>query len=139
MSEGNVNRFVRVVEAFNRLSEAGEPNPEGLQDFLALLDPEIRFEPQQAALEGVFVGHEGVMRWLADLAEHYAGGRMEVPDIREVDGRVLGLGTLRVIGKGSGIEAEVPVAFVARFHGGLLTECKDYGEPKLALEAAGLG
>ena len=48
------------------------------------------------------------------------------------------LGTLRVIGRSSGIETEVPVAFVARFRDGLMTECKDYGDKSRALEAAGL-
>ena len=99
---------------------------------------EIQFEPQQAALEGGYVGHEGVMRWVADLAEHYAGGHMDIPDIRDLDDRLLALGTLRVIGRGSGIETEVPVAFVARFRDGLMTKCKDYGDKGLALEAAGL-
>ena len=138
MSEENVNRFIEALEAFNRMSETAEANLEALRGFLGIMDPEIQFEPQQAALEGGYVGHEGVSRWLADLAEHYAGGHMDLPDIRDLDDRVLALGTLRVIGRGSGIETEVPVAFVARFRDGLMTECKDYGDKSRALEAAGL-
>ena len=138
MSQENVNSFIEALEAFNRMGEGGEPNLEDLRGFLGIMDPEIQFEPQQAALEGGYVGHEGVMRWVADLAEHYAGGHMDIPDIRDLDDRLFALGTLRVIGRGSGIETEVPVAFVARFRDGLMTECKDYGDKSLALEAAGL-
>jgi ketosteroid isomerase-like protein len=138
MSEENVNRFIKALEAFNRMSETAEANLEDLRGFLGIMDPGIQFEPQQAALEGGYVGHEGVIRWLADLAEHYAGGHMDLPDFRDLDDRVLALGTLRVIGRGSGIETEVPVAFVARFRDGLMTECNDYGDKSRALEAAGL-
>jgi ketosteroid isomerase-like protein len=148
MSQENVNRFIEALEAFNRMGETAEAAPavivtpaanlEALRGFLGIMDPEIQFEPQQAALEGGYVGHEGVIRWLADLAEHYAGGHMDLPDIRDLDDRVLALGTLRVIGRGSGIEAEVPVAFVARFRNGFMTECKDYGDKSRAIEAAGL-
>jgi hypothetical protein len=138
MSEENVNRFIEALEAFNRMSETAEANLEALRGFLGIMDPEIQFEPQQAALEGGYVGHVGVIRWLADLAEHYAGGHMDLPDIRDLDDRVLALGTLRVTGRGSGIETEVPVAFVARLRDGLMTECKDYGDKSRALEAAEL-
>jgi hypothetical protein len=72
MSEANVDRFIELVEVFNRLSEAGEEfNREPLRGFLGVMDPKIQFQPQQFALQGGYVGHEGVLQWLADLAEHY--------------------------------------------------------------------
>jgi hypothetical protein len=72
MSEANVDRFIELVEAFNRLSEAAEGfNREALRGLLGVMDPEIQFQPQQSALQGGYVGHEGVLQWLADLAEHY--------------------------------------------------------------------
>jgi ketosteroid isomerase-like protein len=139
MSQDNVDRFIQATEAFNRLTEAPEAfNPRALQDFLGLMDPEVQFEPQQAALQGGYVGHEGVMHWLADLAQHYKGGHLHCADVRELGELVLALGTLRVIGRGSGIEAEAPVAIVARFREGLITHFKDYGDKDPALEAAGL-
>ena len=139
MSEEDVDRFIEATEAFNRLTEAPEAfDPRALEDFLGVMDPEVQFEPQQAALEGGYVGHEGVMQWLADLAQHYKGGDIHCPDIRDLEDQVLALGTLRVIGRGSGIEAEVPVAIVASFRDGLITHFKDYGDKGQALEAAGL-
>jgi hypothetical protein len=52
--------------------------------------------------------------------------------------RVLALGTLRTVGRGSGIEQEISVAFLVTYRDGLCTHLKDYGEWGQALEAAGL-
>jgi hypothetical protein len=138
MSEENVVRFAKCQEAFNRLI-ADPPNLEAGLDFLQFMDPDVRFDPQQAVLQGTYVGRDGVATWLMDLAEHYeVGGRLDCPDVRDLGDRVLGLGTLSVTGKGSGIEINVPVAILATFRGDLITDFKDFGDQKPALEAAGL-
>jgi hypothetical protein len=94
----------------------------------------------QATLQGhQYVGLDGVGAWLADLAEHYESGRVDYTEIRDLGSRLLGLGTLHVIGLGSGIEIAVPMAVVASVQDGLITRFKDYGGDKdQALEAAGL-
>jgi ketosteroid isomerase-like protein len=139
MSQEHVDRFVEVTEVFNRFGAAPEAvDPADVKSWIGFFDPNVQFVPQQAALEGGYVGHEGVGQWLADLAEHYAGGHMDLPDIRDLGNRVLALGTLRVTGRGSGIEAEVPVAIMASFRNGLITQFRDYGDKDQALEAAGL-
>jgi hypothetical protein len=51
---------------------------------------------------------------------------------------VVGIGTLRIRGRGSGIETEVPVAAVIRYRNGLMVEFEDYGNREKALEAAGI-
>jgi hypothetical protein len=51
---------------------------------------------------------------------------------------VLATGTLRIRGRGSGVEMEIPMAFLAEFRDGMLVHYKDYGEARLALEAAGI-
>ena len=51
---------------------------------------------------------------------------------------MLALGTVHMIGRGNGIEAEAPVPFVSTVRDGLTTHIKDYGEWARALEAAGL-
>jgi hypothetical protein len=60
------------------------------------------------------------------------------PDVRDLGDRVLALGTIHMIGRGSGIEAEAPVAFVSTVRDGLTTHIKDYGDWAQALEAVGL-
>ena len=139
MSKENVDRFIAVIDAFNRLTEAPDAfDTAVLQAFLGVMHPEIQFEPRQSALQGGYVGREGVMEWLVDLAQHYEGGRLDCSDVRDLGDRVLALGTLRVVGRGSGIAAGVSVAVVARFREGLMTHFKDYGDAASGLEAAGL-
>jgi hypothetical protein len=138
MSQENVARFMKCQEAFNRLI-ADPPNVEAGLEFLQFMAPEVRFEPQQAVLQGTYAGRDGVATWLMDLAEHYeVGGRVDYADIRDLGDRVLGLGTLSVTGKGSGVELNVPVAILATFKDGLIADLKDFGERNQALEAAGL-
>jgi ketosteroid isomerase-like protein len=139
MSQGNVDRFIEMMGAFNRLSKAPEAaDPRDLQDLLGVMDRQVHFEPQQAALEGGYAGHEGVMQWLADLVQHYERGHVHYADIRDLEDEVLALGTLRFTGRGSGIKTEAPVAVLARFRNGLVTHFRDYGDKAQALEAAGL-
>jgi hypothetical protein len=45
---------------------------------------------------------------------------------------------IRIKGRGSGIETEVPAAGTFTFRDGLLIHFKDYGDRQKALEAAGL-
>ncbi len=131
MSRENVERFIEAAEAFNRRDVGA---------LLQIMDPGIQFEPQQAALQGTYVGHQGVGEWLADLVQHYEieSGHVDYADTRDHGDRVLGLGTLRFTGKGSGIQTEAPVAVVASFRNGLMTHFKDYGDKDQALKAAGL-
>ncbi len=142
MSQENVERFVEVMETFNRLISAdAEPldRAAALQDWIGFLDPEIRFEPQQALLQGTYVGQDGATQWIADLAVHYKiGGHVRFSDVRGLGDRVLAIGTLHFTGRGSGIETEAPVAILATFRNGLMTHFKDYGNKDQALEAAGL-
>jgi ketosteroid isomerase-like protein len=129
MSEENVDRFVKGIEAFNRKDIPG---------VLRFMDPEIHFEHRLAALQGDFVGLDGVRGWFADLAEYFENGQIHCPDVRDLGDQVIGLGTLRATGKGSGVETEQTFAVVARYRDGLCTEYIDFGDVDQALEAAGL-
>lgn len=136
MSPKNVERLREATEAFNRWAAAPSSDPSA---FLRFLDPEVQFEPVQAALQTTpYVGLDGVGAWLADLAEHYERGHVDYAEIRDLGDRVLALGTLRVTGMTSGIEIEVPAAVVASFRDGLITHLKDYGDTDQALAAVGL-
>jgi len=139
MSQADADQFTALTRAFNRLAETPDAlDADALQALLRVMDPEVRFEPQQAALEGGYKGHEGVLQWLADLSQTYETGRLACPDVRSVDERVLALGTLHFTGRGSAIKTHAPVAIVAIFQDGLITEFKDYGDSGPALEAVGL-
>jgi ketosteroid isomerase-like protein len=129
MSQENVERFRAVIEAMNRRD---------IESVLQGMDPEIQYEHRLAALEGSFVGLDGVRGWFADLLEHFGAWRIYCEDIRDLGDRVLALGTIRATGKESGVETELPFTVVARIKDGLMVHFTDYGDRDKALEAAGL-
>ena len=133
MSEENVDRFLEATEAFNDAFSRGD-----VERWLKTFHPGAVLELQNAALEGDYVGHDGLRRFFAEFAEVFELFILDYPDVRDLGDRVLGLGTARTIGRGSRIESELPVAIVASYRDGLCTHLKDYGEWGQALEAAGL-
>jgi ketosteroid isomerase-like protein len=102
------------------------------------MDPKIRFEHRLAALEGNFVGIDGVRGWFADLLENFDAWRIDCPDIRDLGDRVLALGTIKATGTERGVETELPLTVVARFKDERITNFTDFGDRAKALEAAGL-
>ena len=62
MSQENVDRFVQGIEAMNRVDIPGA---------LRSYDPEIQFAHRLAALQGDYVGLDGVGGFFADFAEHF--------------------------------------------------------------------
>jgi ketosteroid isomerase-like protein len=129
MSQENVDRFVKLIEAFNRLDTAGA---------LRFMDPEIRFEHRVGALQGDYTGLDGVRRFFEDFAEHFETLQVHCPDVRDLGDRVLALGTAQATGKASGAETELPFTVVASFRNGRITHFTDFGDKDQALEAAGL-
>jgi len=127
----NTDLFLRGAEAFNL---GDDPLME------AIVDEQIELEPRRAATEGTFRGHAGVRAFLADTRESFDRFELDYPDVRDLgDGRVLALGRIRIRGRGSGVETEVPTAVIATFRDGRMTRFKDFGEHAAALGAPGLG
>jgi ketosteroid isomerase-like protein len=129
MSQENVDRFLEAVQLWNR---------QDLPGVLRILDPEIRFEHRLAALEGSYVGVDGVRGFFADLAEHFDTWEIDCRDVRDLGDRVLALGINHATGKESGVETELPFTVVASFRQGRITHFIDFGNKDQALEAAGL-
>ena len=90
------------------------------------------------ARSSVTQAHAGVRRFLADTAETFELFRPAYADIRDLGDRVLAIGSIRVRGRGSGVDTDIPTAGIAEYRAGLLWRWKDYGEARLALEASGL-
>ncbi len=102
------------------------------------MDPEVDWVPQRAPVQGAYVGRASVKRFAQDTRETFEVFEPHYSDVRDLGDRVLGIGTLRIRGRGSGVETEVPSAVLVRFKAGLIAEFKDYVEPAKALEAARL-
>ena len=129
MSRENVEVVREAIEAMNRRD---------IEGVLRLMDPKIRFEHRLAALQGNFVGIDGVRGWFADLVESFDAWQIHCPDIRDLGDRVLALGTLKATGAESGVETELPLTVVAQFKDERITDFTDFGDREKALEAAGL-
>ena len=129
MSQENVDRIREGIEAWNRAD---------LDGMLRAMAPDIRFEHRLAALEGSFVGIDGVRDWNAGLFDAFETWHIDCPDRRDLGDQVLALGTLRATGRESGVETEQPFTVVARFKDGLVIEFTDYGDKEQALRAVGL-
>jgi ketosteroid isomerase-like protein len=129
-SPGYIEAFLRGTDAINR----GD-----LTAVLEVIDENSVFEPLRSATEGAFIGPEGMKRFLADTAETFELFKATYPDIRDLgDGRLIAIGTIRIRGRGSGVESDVPTAALVEFRNGVLSLYKDYGDARHALEAAGL-
>jgi ketosteroid isomerase-like protein len=130
MSPDNLELFHRAVRAWSEFDE---------ETALELSSDDIEFHALRSATEGPYRGHEGIRAFFADNRESFEVFHPSYDEIRDLgDGRMIGLGSIRIRGKGSGVETDVPSAVVVTFRDGRLAQLRDYGDRQAALEAAGL-
>ena len=129
MSQENVEAFRRGADAISR----GD-----VVDIPQLVHPEAVFEPLRSATEGAYVGHEGMRSFIADTEEMFEIFQISYTDIRDLGDRLVAIGSIRMRARESGVETDVPSAAIVEYVDGLLFRYKDYGQARLALEAAGL-
>jgi ketosteroid isomerase-like protein len=129
MSDENLARAREWAEAVNRMDA----------DWMVEhASPEVVWEPLRAGTEGAFHGHEGLRAFIKDTEESFESFEGSASEMRAIPDGALVVGTIRIKGRGSGIETEVPAAGIMTFRDGLLVRFKDYGDRQKAFEAAGL-
>jgi ketosteroid isomerase-like protein len=121
----NIELVHRGVEGLNR----GEVD-------LEIIDPEVVFIPMRAPVQGAYHGHDGIRAFVADNQESFEVFHVTIEETHDLGDRVVAIGTLRVRGKGSGAEVEVPTASVSTYRDGRLIRFEEFGERTLALQAA---
>ena len=130
MSQENVELFHRGVIAVNR----GD-----IEYMVRHSTEDVVFIPARSAVEGPFVGHEGLRRFFADNAANFETFRASYDDVRDLgDDRVLAIGTIHIRGRGGGVETDIPDAGVMTFRDGKMSRWEDFRERHLALKAVGL-
>jgi ketosteroid isomerase-like protein len=129
MSDENVARCREWLEAVNRM------DADWMAEHAA---PEVMWEPLRAETEGAFHGNEGLRAFIEDTEESFESFHGTVSEIRGIGDGVLVVGTIRIKGRGSGIETDIPAAGIFTFRDGLLVSFKDYGDRQKALDAAGI-
>ena len=130
MATEDVEMIKRAVQAWADFDE---------EQALELTSEDIEFFALRSATEGTYHGHEGVRAFFADNRESFELFQPRYDELRDLgDGRVLGIGSIRIRGRGSGVETDVPSAVIATVRDGRIVHFKDYGDARAALEAAGL-
>ena len=131
MTSHHIEAFLRGVDAINRGDAEGT---------LDLVGEETVFEPLRAGTEGAFVGPEGMRRFLADTAETFELFKASYTDVRDLgDDRLLAIGTIRMRGRLSSLESDIPSAAIVEFKDGRMLRYKDYGDVQVALRTVAMG
>ena len=121
--------FTAAIDAAN----AGDYGP-----MLALSDPDVVFEPRRSAVQGKYLGPQGVEAFWADTTQTFDLFQLTYVDIREAGDFLVAIGTIRVRGRGSGVETTIPSAAVVEYRGEKVILFKDYVDAGQALAAAGI-
>jgi ketosteroid isomerase-like protein len=120
----------RGLEAFNRA------------DIAALMEachPDAEFVPLRAVLEGVtYRGEEGLRKFFDETSEEWSKLRIEPQEFLEAGDRVLLLGRFQARGRASGVEVDVPAAWVFDMRAGRVARLQAYTDQAEARAAAGL-
>jgi ketosteroid isomerase-like protein len=121
------------------LSMAGAVNRRDIAHLIDHTTEDFVLTPGRSAVEGSFVGHEGIRRFFADNAESFELFELHADDVRAVgDDRVLVIGNVHARSRGGGVELDIPYAVVATFRDGKASRWEDFRERHLALKAVGL-
>ena len=132
MSQENVDKARSAVEAWNRSD---------VDAYLELLHPDCEWYSdvigRMEGAETVYRGREAIRRFWDEWHSVW-NLTIEVSEYRDLGDTVLTLGRLRARGKASGIELDVPVAYVGESEEGLIRRLRAYLDPQQALEAVGL-
>jgi ketosteroid isomerase-like protein len=129
MSQDNVEAFRQTAEAISQGA---------VEAALALVAEDAVVKAARSAVQGDYLGHDGVRQFFADNAESFEVFQLNLHEVRDLGDKVLAIGTIRLRGREGGVETEVPMAGVAVFRSGKLSRWEDFRDRRLALEAVGL-
>ena len=135
MSQENVE-IVRQVIAAHRSDDLEA----GKKAFLALWDPSCEYIRVTAALEPqTYRGHDGIRRYLSDMADDWEEWRAEAGEILDVsEDTVVATGRFHGTGKSSGVPVQARLAAVFVLSEGKILRGHTYPSREEALEAVGL-
>lgn len=131
MSQDKVAVFRRAVERFNlRDTDA----------VAALVTEDFEFVPYLAAIleTSTYRGAEGLRQYRRDADAAWDEILVLLDSVRSLGDRLLATGELRGRGRGSGLEVELPLTWLAEFRGDRLSSVRSYASESEAVEAAGV-
>ena len=130
MSQAPVEIVRAAFEAWNR---------DDLDALLGLWGEDSEFYPLRAQLEGrPYRGHEGLRRFVGELAEEWREVRFEVDELHETGEQVVGSGRFRARGRTSGVDLNVPLGVIGAVRNERIVYGRMFSDPADAFEIAGL-
>jgi ketosteroid isomerase-like protein len=120
------------IAALNRGDAAG---------IAAVLDADVELVPLKAAVDGsVYHGHEGMRRWLADMAEDWDEYGLILEDVEEVGPRrLLVRAKVSMRSRASGVAIDSPAAWLCDLRAGKVTRIEFFADAQAARAAAAAG
>jgi ketosteroid isomerase-like protein len=130
MSQENVERSYRVIDAFNR----GD-----VEAARSLLDEDVEVISRLAPMgEGRYRGHDGFLRWQQNLRDVFPDWHTEFVEVRDVGDFTMGLVRMRGHGDESGAPVDQVIWQVGEWREGKLVRLSSHDSEAEALEAVGL-
>ena len=129
MSATDVETIRRGIAALN----SGD-----VDGMASTLDPDVELVPLRAVLDGTsYRGHEGLRRWMDDMAEDWTRFEVAVDEVRELTpGRLLVLATMRLRGRSSGVALDSPGAWLCEMHGARVSRIQFFADSESAVAAS---
>lgn len=112
---------------------------QGVDGIAEMLGPDYELHMEALFLDGrVYRGVEGLRQWRRELEEVFEYDRFDIRAVhRHEDARVQ-IGRLYTRGRGSGVEAVTPLAYVLRIREGKVVRTTMYADIERALLDAGI-
>jgi ketosteroid isomerase-like protein len=88
---------------------------------------------------GGYVGHAGIREYFVEMAEVWEEIDPYADEVREQGDTVVAVGGCHVRGRGSGAEADTPMAWVYRLRDGRISSLHAFATAEEAFAAAGIG
>ncbi len=131
MSQENVNLAHQLIEAIRTQGESR---------LVELTDPEVEWYSLVASLGGSegYRGHDGIRRYIEDIADTLEFIYAEVDDAISVGDLVLLVGRFHYRGRTSGVDTKAAGGFVVRLRDGKVVYMRAFRDPEQALAVVGL-
>lgn len=131
MSQANVELAKRVIDAFNRRD---------VERFFALATSDFEWFPAMAGgvVGAGYRGREGIESYLVDIGEAWDEYRVLDEEFRDLEDRVVMLGRIEGLGRGSGAWIESPTGTIFEFRGDKVACVRTFLDHDEALRAVGL-
>jgi ketosteroid isomerase-like protein len=129
-------RNVAIVRAGLEAFQRGD-----VESFLAFLDPEVELiSPPELPNPAHSTGRDGYVQWYGRWLEAWETFEVEAEEFEPVGERHVVMRVIqRGVGKGSGIEVEMPAFYMLEVEGGMATRVHLYADREQAVAAAEAG